>query len=33
MMVLAGTLLWTAGITLQLAMAPAFIAKLIRSRH
>ena len=31
--VLAGTLLWTSGVTLQLAMAPAFVAKLRRSRH
>ena len=31
--VLIGTLLWTSGVTLQLAMAPAFVAKLRRSRH
>ena len=31
--VLAGTLLWTSGVTLQLAMAPTFVAKLRRSRH
>jgi len=31
--VLAGTLLWTSGMTLQLAMVPAFVAKLRRSRH
>jgi hypothetical protein len=31
--VLIGTLLWTSGVTLQLAMPPAFVAKLRRSRH